>query len=225
MGMLKNELAVGILFFIGMSILGYFTIIMRDEFIETRPYTIVKVEFPDVNGLQRAERVKMMGVSVGSVNNVYLQNRLVIVEMKMYEKVTFYENYSIRIRQESLLSGKFVSLDTGTPYSGSRQNLAIDLSTPLRGEQPSDLFALVEDVISENRSDIRMSVNNIRDISSNLKDVTGKIRRGEGTIGKLINEDQTQGVKELVKEVRDTVEDAREQAPITSFIRSILTIL
>ena len=225
MGMLKNELAVGILFFIGMSILGYFTIIMRDEFIETRPYTIVKVEFPDVNGLQKAERVKMMGVSVGTVNSVYLQNHSVIVEIKMYEKISFYENYSIRIRQESLLSGKFVSIDPGTAYSGSWQNLAVDFATPLHGDRPSDLFALVEDVISENRSDIRVSVNNLRDISNNLKDVTGKISRGEGTIGKLINEDQTQGVKELVKEVRDTVEDAREQAPITSFIRSIMTIL
>jgi phospholipid/cholesterol/gamma-HCH transport system substrate-binding protein len=225
MGMLKNELAVGILFFVGMIILGYFTIIMRDEFIETRQYTLVKIEFPEINGLQKSERVKMMGVSVGSVNNIFLRNRSVIVELKMYENISFYENYSIRIRQESLLSGKFVSIDPGTPQTGSHQNLQVNTSVPLRGDRPSDLFALVEDVLSENRSDIRVSVSNLREISNNLKDVTGKISRGEGTIGKLINEDQTQGVKELVKEVRDTVEDAREQAPITSFIRSILTIL
>ena len=75
------------------------------------------------------------------------------------------------------------------------------------------LTALIED----NRENIHDSIRNIRDI-------TAKINRGQGTVAKLINEDRIYSqTDELVKELRETIEDAREQAPITSFIRAALT--
>jgi phospholipid/cholesterol/gamma-HCH transport system substrate-binding protein len=52
-------------------------------------------------------------------------------------------------------------------------------------------------VIQENRGDLNASMGNIRDLTSklqtsadNLNEISGKIARGEGTIGKLVTDDQ-----------------------------------
>lgn len=223
--MLKNEIAVGILFFIGMSILGYFTIIMKDEVIDTKTYHEVKADFPFVNGLQKGEKVKMYGVTVGSVISVNIEGDHVSVRFKMISDSVFYENYALRIRQESIMMGRYLDVYPGTPLTGKKRNDPIDLRIALSGTAPTDVMVLLEDMLSENRSDLRMSMANFKDVSGNLKEVTAKINNGQGTLGKLVNEDQTQDAKALIQEVRDTVEDAREQAPITSFIRTVLTIL
>jgi phospholipid/cholesterol/gamma-HCH transport system substrate-binding protein len=225
MAQLKNELAVGILFFVGIAVLTYFTVVMKDEFMSPRDSFIIVADFPSVNGLKKDERVKMLGVDVGSITSIAFNGHGVRVTFKISEDVPFYENYALQIRSESIMSGKYLSIDPGTQMTDKRENKLIDRKKPLVGEVPSDVMSLVEDVLKENRSDIRSSVENLRTVSENLSAVTGKINRGEGTIGKLVNEDQTQPVKDLVNEVRDTVEDAREQAPVTSFIRAIMTVL
>jgi len=222
---LKNEIAVGILFFIGLAILGYFTIIMKDEIFDTRKAYAMSAEFPSINGLQKGERVKMFGVDVGSVTKIILKGRTVVVFFKIYEDTPFYENYKVTICSESIMMGKFLSIDPGTPFSGQQANAMVDKKKPLYGEAQTDVMELVQNILSENRSDVRASIQNIRATSNDFKQISDKINRGQGTIGKLINEDQTQGAKELMKEVRDTVEDAREQAPVTSFIRSVLLFL
>lgn len=223
--MLKNEIAVGIIFFLGMTILGYFTIIMKDEVIDTRSYRMVKAEFPYVNGLQKGEKVKMYGVTVGSVTSVAIEGSKVAVNFKFVSDTPFYENYTIRIRQESIMMGRYLEVYPGTPMTKNKPNKIVSPSDPIYGLAPTDVLALFEDILSENRSDLRASVSNMKEMSASLKDVTEKINTGKGTLGKLVNEDQTQDAKDLIKEVRDTVEDAREQAPITSFIRTVLTIL
>lgn len=225
MARVRNEIAVGVLFFLGMAILGYFTVMMKDEIFDTRTYRSYVADFPSVNGLQKGERVKMFGVPVGSVTDITIVGRSVRIFFKLSEKVPFYSNYSLEIRSESIMMGKYIDIDPGTVMSENKPNELVDRKTVLIGNEPIDMMAAIETVIKENRSNLRASIANLKDISEDVKEVTDKIARGEGTIGKLVKEDQTQGVKDLVKEARDTLEDSREQAPITSFIRSILTVL
>jgi phospholipid/cholesterol/gamma-HCH transport system substrate-binding protein len=222
---LKNEIAVGILFFLGLAILGYFTFSMKDEIFETRQYQTMSVEFASINGLQKGERVKMFGVDVGSVTKIFLNGRSVTVRFKMYEDTPFYENYKVTVNAQSIMMGKYLSLDPGTPYTGEQENKVIDRTKPLKGATPIDVLDLVQVMLAENRDDLRASTRNMRELSDDMKQVMAKINSGQGTLGKLVNEDQTKDAKNLMKEVRDTVEDAREQAPVTSFIRSVLLFL
>lgn len=53
-------------------------------------------------------------------------------------------------------------------------------------------------VVAENRENLQGSLSNIREVSSrlrvsadNLNEITAKVAQGEGTIGKLVNEDTT----------------------------------
>ena len=53
---------------------------------------------------------------------------------------------------------------------------------------------------------------------ANLKEITDKINSGDGSIAKLINDDELyEEVKRLVIEARATVDDLRETSPIVTF--------
>ena len=86
----------------------------------------------------------------------------------------------------------------------------------LKGERMIDAFTEFSELIAENRPNLYKTIKNI-------KEITGKINAGQGTLGKLVNENKVyNNADDLIKELRDTMEDAREQAPITSFIRAAL---
>ncbi|MBI3724245.1 MCE family protein [bacterium] len=63
------------------------------------------------------------------------------------------------------------------------------------------------------------TIKNTEKITNDLAQVTDKINKGNGTLAKLVNDDALyRETKALLKELRESVEDLREQAPINSFI-------
>jgi phospholipid/cholesterol/gamma-HCH transport system substrate-binding protein len=79
-----------------------------------------------------------------------------------------------------------------------------DFSATLRDELPriaekmNALADQLDEVVGENREDLNASMANIRELTTklqasadNLNDITGKIAAGEGSIGKLVNDDTT----------------------------------
>ena len=87
----------------------------------------------------------------------------------------------------------------------------------MKGISGDDPIALISDLVNENRDNIYTTIRNIQQI-------TTKLNSGQGTLGQLINDNRVhENANDLVRELRDTMEDAREQAPVTSFIRAALT--
>lgn len=76
------------------------------------------------------------------------------------------------------------------------ETLKVEL--PKLAEQLQRVATQVEAVVAENREDLKGSTENIRELSDKLKTtadnlnaITGKIARGEGSVGKLVNDDAT----------------------------------
>lgn len=74
----------------------------------------------------------------------------------------------------------------------------LKVQLPLLTEKINRLADQLNEVVAENREDARESLANIRDLSDklrttadNLNAITGKIAAGEGSIGKLVNDDET----------------------------------
>lgn len=96
--------------------------------------------------------------------------------------------------------------------------------TALQGQNAGDPVAGLAEMISENRDDVRRTIQNVAEI-------TDKINNGRGTIGLLINDNQLHenattlvtDARLVVREMRESLEDTREQAPVTSFLRAALT--
>ena len=69
---------------------------------------------------------------------------------------------------------------------------------PVIAEKMHRLADQLDAVVAENRDNVEASLANIRDLSEklqttadNLNEITGKIAAGEGTIGKLVNDEET----------------------------------
>lgn len=213
---IKNEIAVGIFFFIAMSILGYFTIIMSGEIFETRQYYTITVVFPNVEGLGPGDKVRVNGVDSGTVEDCKLIDNHVLVRLQMYNRFTLYENYVIKVKNLTAMGGKCVAVYPGDPSLKGKRFAVIETRDMLKGQTLDDPFAAISELVSENRENVYLSIRNIMEI-------TQKINTGQGTLGKLLNDNRAHdSADNLIKELRDAIEDTREQAPVTSFLRAAL---
>ncbi len=215
----KYEIPVGILFLVAIGILIYYTVIMTQEILKPEEIYKMTVYFPNATGLGVNDKVKVNGVDSGEVVDIQLIDNRVWVEMRMKKSNSFtlYENYSINIKAESIMMGKHISIFPGSVRDDRNRTYAvIETRENLIGGYHDALNSFTE-MIDENRENVYLAIRNIREI-------TDKINRGKGTVAKLLNEDKMHaGTDQLIKDVREAVEDAREQAPITSFLRAALT--
>lgn len=215
---MKHEIAVGVIVITAIAVLGYFTILMSDDMFDRHQYYPMTVIFNDVEGLSSNDKVRVNGVLSGYVVEANLVDNRVIVKLKLFNRFTLYENYEIMIRSETALAGKYVSIHPGLPMGINGEQFAvIPAHSTLAGTSVPDPFTLMSRLIADNRDNVYTTIKNLRDI-------TYKINTGQGTLGKIINEDEAHvQTTDLIKELRDTIEDSREQAPITSFLRAALT--
>lgn len=212
-----NEFIVGVVFIFAMSVLGYFTII-KGEFFEGRQYYPMTVIFNNVEGIAKGDQVQINGIPGGKIVSFdLLDDNRVKVTVKMYLKFRLYENYKIELRSQSALGGKVIIVTPGIPEENGMYYDEVDTREDLAGTTLGDPFTLVAEVINENRDDIRAGINNLSEFAE-------KMNKGNGTIARLVNEDTVHDeAGKTLKQVRDTIEDSREQAPVTSFIRAALT--
>jgi phospholipid/cholesterol/gamma-HCH transport system substrate-binding protein len=212
-----NEFIVGIVFIFAMSVLGYFTIVRGDLFDEREYYTATVI-FDDVEGLTIGNKVLINGVEAGTVTSIELMaDSKVIVSLRMYRFFVMYENYKIVLKNQSALGGRIITINPGNAEADGKLFEVVKTVMNLHGRTLGDPLAKITEVIDENRDNIKIALSNIREFSE-------KINKGEGTIAKLVNKDTLhEETGKLLKELRDTIEDSREQAPVTSFIRAALT--
>lgn len=203
----------------------------------------MKVYFPNSEGIKLGSKVTVRGVPFGYVSKVDLiqidgegnflssgeggVSSKVEVTLVLQKPIQLYDNYSVKIRNESLLSGRVIAIDPGF-YTPPPMNFK---DTPpqkarkfVEGGTMDDPLVSLSELIAENRRDIRRTI-------SNITQITDKINNGQGTLGKLINNDEIHSnvnttlsdVQIVLRELREGLEDTREQAPVTSFIRAALT--
>ena len=251
---LITSLLVGGLFFSALGVIGYFTIITEGGPLKKEGKS-VKIFFPNAEGIKIGNKVTVQGVPYGYVSRVDLiqldsEGRplqsgeagimtRVQVTLVLSGPLVLYENYDIKIKNESLLSGRVISIDPGSAYQldpkthevklGSSPVSPVDLyatdyKNKLRGRTNEDPLVSLSELIAENRNDIRRTV-------SNIAEITTKINTGQGSLGKLINNDDLHAnvnttltdAQIVLRELREGLEDTREQAPVTSFIRAALS--
>jgi phospholipid/cholesterol/gamma-HCH transport system substrate-binding protein len=245
---------VGALFFGAIIVTAYFTIMTEGGPLKKELYSM-KVYFPNGEGIKIGNKVTVQGVPFGYVSKVNLvqidESGIILpkgkegvgtrveVIISLPEPVKLYENYDIKIKNESLLSGRVIAIDPGTSLEkdkktneiipNSRKNGVIDLrsntnSMTLKGKTNEDPLVSLSELIAENRADIRKTI-------ANISEITGKINNGKGTLGRLINQDDIHSnvnttltdAQIVLRELREGLEDTREQAPVTSFIRAALS--
>ncbi|MGA0369674.1 MAG: MlaD family protein, partial [Kiritimatiellia bacterium] len=139
---------------------------------------------------KEGEPIFLRGVKVGYVETIEIAEEKYGVDVTMYLTRDFelYEDYSIYVEPSSMLGGMRLVIDEGSPHLAV---LNEDQLKNLQGNAARDVLREAAEVVEMVRKSLveQGTLDNISEISENLKNITAKISNGEGTVGRLIQED------------------------------------
>jgi phospholipid/cholesterol/gamma-HCH transport system substrate-binding protein len=190
--------------------------------------------FKNVQDLKPGDPVKMAGVVVGHVDSIDITNASVDVTMNLNRsKADVKTDSKASISFTGLMSQNYVAIDFGTPGAPKVEDGAIlqtteqpdlgqiftkldavatgveNLTRSFSGEKIDTFLGPLTDFIKDNRTNITAAM-------GNLKTVSDRIVQGQGTVGKLINEDtlyvSAQGVISNLQNLPDQVKGVAADA-------------
>jgi len=193
-----KEMTVGFLMLLGIVLLGVCTILVQGRAIFSKSQDLM-VTFDNTYGLKRGELVMLKGMRIGQVDEQIYKDGQIHVTLQLNTPIKLYEGFKIEIRSSSALGGHVVAIDPGQIMADE-----VDTSGVLSGIATQDPLSALTDLIEENSQ-------SIREITVALTDVATHIRTGEGTLGKLIyNEeayDKAISIMDDVKEISSKLVD------------------
>ena len=178
------EVMVGTFMFVAILGLCVFTIVLSREnmFKKTFPLEVV---FADTMGLREGDNVVMRGMTIGKIKSIALHGEGALVTASLQQPVRLRDGYRITVAVSSMLGGRYLQIYEGTPDSPELGTGAV-----FQGETPRDVMALASD------------------LAADLKDITGKINMGRGTLGKLVNDDTLYNdARDIVSELKAAVNE------------------
>lgn len=167
----------------------------------------IKARFETITELKKGDPVKMAGVEIGKVTDIDLARGKVEVTLSVDKDADVRTDSKASIKFVGLMGQNYVSLDFGssnaprvTPGTVLETEEQADLNSLMvklqnvaegvegltrnfSGESFANLLGPFTDFLKENNPKLSA-------ILSNLQKISGQISEGEGTVGKLIMDDQ-----------------------------------
>ena len=140
----------------------------------------VKAYFSQIEGLKSGAPVRLSGYDIGSVNSISFSNdstAKVEVTMRIDNALKHFIHLDSEaaIETEGLVGKKIVTIT-----AGSAETNAITDGGTIRSKNPVNVSAIIEET--------QGIMANIKDLSKDFSEIFAKINQGEGSIGKLVND-------------------------------------
>jgi len=184
---------------------------------------VIDIVFSRVSGLKEGAHVKYQGVVIGRVETIEINHKNpqeIIVEVSVSPKVPIKRDVTASIEQQGITGVASIQLAGGTPeapelrrekgqenptiYGKSSQlDKAID-NAPEVLNDISSLTSDMKEVVSEDNREA------LRDILSNLKDLTGGLKKDGVRGGESLGDEITKTVKAAGKAFEEVEGAARE---------------
>ena len=176
-----SELKVGVLIVIALAILSAIVILVLGvESPFASRYTLYTY-MPNISGLRPGSTVMLEGVNIGTIKEFEFSSDLekgIKIEMRLQSK------YQDRIRTDSiaklqslgLLGDKIVEISQGTA-----DGRPLKEGETVTGAPPLDLDQMIAKATH--------SFDNLSETVDNIKAVTQKMKEGQGTVGRLFNDE------------------------------------
>ncbi|MCF8412234.1 MAG: MlaD family protein [Melioribacteraceae bacterium] len=173
---------LGIFIFLSTAILISFVFLIGNKdslFVTT---ISVKSYFPKIEGLKSGAPVRMNGYDIGSVSSIVLSNDTlgkVEVSMNIEEEVRRFIRLDSKasIETEGLVGKKVVAITPGSPSFAE-----IETGGIIEAQAPVNIAEIFEES--------QQVIKNLNVITEDFADIFAKINSGEGTIGRLVNDDE-----------------------------------
>ncbi len=202
---------VALFFFIGVALIWVtFEALHNGGFEKGKGYRVV-APFASVKELKSGDDVRMAGVKIGSVEMTKLNGAHAEAILRINPQYKIANDAIGSIAMAGLLGTNYIAFDLGHPENGTiaengtvrtRESADINqimsdigsLGQDLKGtlsqvgqalapgpDGQGGLFQKIDKLVTENSTKVSATMDN-------LQDITGKIRSGEGTLGKLVND-------------------------------------
>ncbi len=228
----QTSARVGLFFLLGIALVWVTYQALSGNKTEVKNGYELIAAFNTLKELKAGDEVRMAGVRVGQVRTTRLAGRKAEAVLLIDGKVEVAGDATATIAMAGLLGSNYVSISLGTETAGvlepGSQIRAVDtadlntivaqlgevgqkveaalssFSGAFGGESGGGgLMAKLDLMIDENREKVGA-------ITSNLEDITGRIQRGEGTIGKLVTDEQAYtNLVTTLEEIRGAAAQAR----------------
>lgn len=162
-----------VIFVVGIMTIGG----MRKSFVSK---ITAQATFDDVNGLKVGNNIWFSGVKVGTVKDIFFTgNSQVEVILNIEEKSQQYirKDAVVKVSSDGLIGNKIVVIEGGTLQAAPIQDGDV-------------LRVKKEDSQQDIMNTLQANNKNILAITEDFKEISGKIRKGEGSIGKLLADEQ-----------------------------------
>jgi phospholipid/cholesterol/gamma-HCH transport system substrate-binding protein len=223
---------VGLFFLLGLALTWVtFETLSDGKIFKERGYTLV-AGFDNLKELKTADEVRMAGVKIGSVEATRLAGRRAEAVLRIQPGVKIASDATATIVMAGLIGTNYIGLDLGTPGAPAladgaelRTKVTPDINTimtelgnlgqkldgalgsigdAMKGKdgQPG-LFQKIDTLVTDNSAKVTATM-------SNLQDITTKLKEGEGTLGKLINDPKLHDeLLATVAEIKAAATDAK----------------
>jgi phospholipid/cholesterol/gamma-HCH transport system substrate-binding protein len=188
--------------------------------------------FANLKGLKTGDEVRMAGVKVGAVQTTRLAGHRVEAVLSIEPNVKIPADAVASIEQSSLLGSNYLGVTFGTPggallkdgdeiktratvdmsevisqlgsLGAKLEGVADNIGKALGGEGGSNsLFGKLDKLVTDSGPKLTETVNN-------LQEITGKIKSGEGTLGRLVNDPKLHDeLLASISEIKVAATDAR----------------
>ena len=234
---------VGLFFLLGLALTWVtFETLRGGKVFKDQGYNLI-AGFESLKELKEGDDVRMAGVKIGEVESTRLAGRRAEAVLRINPNVSIKSDATASIIMAGLIGTNYIGIDLGTeaapelaPGSEIRTKTTPDLNSVMSqigdlgkklegaignlgdalsgdGKGGPGIIQKVDQLVTENRE-------NISKTTANLQSITDKVNRGEGTLGKLIN-DST-----LHTDVVKTLDEIRKgAAEAKSFIANAQSIV
>ena len=228
----QQAIRVGLFFVLGLALAWItFESLNGGRLFKQRGYTIV-AGFDNLKGLKVGDDVLMAGVKIGSVGNTRLGDRRVEAVLRILPNIKIPNDAVASVEVASLLGANYLGVSFGTPTAaplndgdeiktkntidmnevisklgnlGTKlEQVMGDISKTMGGDgKNGNLFQKIDKLVSDNGPKLTETV-------SNLQDITAKIKSGDGTLGRLINDPKLHDdLVASINEIKLAATDAR----------------
>jgi phospholipid/cholesterol/gamma-HCH transport system substrate-binding protein len=179
--MKKSHIKLGIFFTIGMIILsvGLFLIGSKQNLFSEN--ITISSTFEDVSGLQIGGSVRYIGITIGTVENITIENdTLVKVYMNLDKTDARFitKDAMAVISSDGLMGNQLVTI-----VPGNKVEATIKDGDELKSRKKIGIESVMSSVLDNSR--------NLEKVTSRLIEMTDKMSRGEGLAGKILYDTTT----------------------------------
>jgi phospholipid/cholesterol/gamma-HCH transport system substrate-binding protein len=208
MARMSTEVKVGLFVMLGLCILIYMTATVGKWNLGQDTGYLVTVKLDSAAGLLKDSSVKVLGVTQGKVEALEIAGDKAKIYMRLPRALTLPEDSLVYLRSEGLLGENYIEIKPGSPQKPPVKHEG----ELLQGAPPTDIDQLLTELSTVatgintltrtitqptdtaqeekgKRGALQSIISNLEETSTSLKNLSERIERGEGTLGKLLTDE------------------------------------